>query len=310
MNKTRLCVVIAALMACAPAYAGEDLLLLAPGKPLSATGEEKPKYSVNVVKLTLPPLTQPERGIHIEQTFPDMKPAAKMPLARNAVFHSSLPRDAATRKALAPIPALAAPENLVAALPPLDVLTEIPGCITPEDVAVDKRIQPYTAAAPGSRDNLLDLPAMDAFPALNLPVASTGISPALPAMPVYRDAAVETLEPFTPEPARKKRPPEQLRLPLPLASDRSPVVALPLTASAPPGGVYAPGSALLVAPLGMSLTATMPPMEQRPPPPMRKPPRKQAPSLAERSVPEVGAGGEDGFTPVRGIRNLLGQKNY
>ncbi len=332
--------ILMACMAFAPARAGEDLLLLAPGQPSPA--EEKPPYSVNVVKLTLPPLNHPERGIHIKQ---------------DAYFAAPMPG-----------PDMVEPENAVAVLPPLEILTDIPGCVTPEVVAVDKRHAAYDATTySGRNDALRDLPGFAAFPVIDLPVAATGISPDLPAMPV-RGAGVETLEPFVPASEGRKPPPEHVRLPLPLESERAKALArLPVlggggvsagvgsgagvvdaaggagseafTLRPPPESVMrltgsAPrvsGSPLLSVPPGVALTASVGsspygvaaggggagltgsvPVAERGQVVERgevagRGVRRPAPSLAERNVPTVAVREGGGFTPVRGIKNLLGQ---
>ncbi len=196
----------------------------------SARAGEDAYRSVNVVKVTLPPLSRPEQSIRIAHIDP--APAA-----------AGEPGEVKETK------------KPVAAAAPLEVITDIPGCVTPDVVAIDARHNASGATAYRTEhDSLRDLPGTDAFPVINLPVASAGVDPALPTMPVYRDAAVETLEPFIPAAARGAPRPAALRAPLPLGSARmaalSQIQPISLTGSWPPAPTPLDGA--------MPLTASVP----------------------------------------------------
>lgn len=406
-HKTFLPVVCATIMTLSAAYSGEEFMSLAPGmlmpelgsakdkgemqrKVAPADDEEKPALPVNVIKLTLPPVGHAERGIQIRQgnaisiieaAPPTSKAAneAKNEIAAlQPIYPPSPSRESVEAKPVVPVSVT--PET-VEALSPLDVLAEIPGCITPDVVAADRRRKTYYAATTFSagRDDLLELVNTDMFLESAGPVGAVAISPELPAMPTYRDPSISTLEPFVPAPMARKPQPEQLRLPPPIVVEQPaaiippmplPSVApmaqgrrMPLTASVsgpltatvpgapsqrpmllpPPDSAFPitgtpsrstnAGASLLVAPIGMSLTASRPPlppgyhtgnpatasgsgkkltdttpvMEYRRPLPRKKTAPKAAPSLSERNIPNVTGEGDDGFTTVRSIKNLLGQ---
>lgn len=329
-----------------------------------ADAQTRPAVKVNVVKLTLPALAKPNAAAkvrHVEAppqktegagmapSLPRLTATGPSPLTRpSRGIVSQAPATFSPIDHIEDIPGMVTPDVIATGVPArgvtvttysagrddlLDLVPEI-AAAAPQSLS----ISPALPSMPSRRDGRISTLEPFAFePAprkprpelihLPPPIASEqgydfpGFAERSPAEGITA-ARVPAHPAVAPAPHPVAAGSQSLRPPPNFGKKPEP------TAVAAPLARKPSGSSLLSAPLGLSLTATMP-MSRYPAPasgrvrqtavrnvsrqpayvaPAPPPPQpRQAPSLGERTVPEADPDDEYGFTMMRGVKNLLGQ---